>query len=92
MDHDRYVMIESKWDTIMMVSTRGCYVLRVMIDLAEQSNGKYMAMKSVAERQEINGSLSTRPCCELNVVGKSPLQARLFTHLNGCLSGLPPLS
>lgn len=38
----------------MMVSTRGRYALRVMIDLAEHSNGKYMAMKSVAERQEIS--------------------------------------
>lgn len=37
-----------------MVSTRGRYALRVMIDLAEHSNGKYMAMKSVAERQEIS--------------------------------------
>lgn len=38
----------------MMVSTRGRYALRVMIDLAEHSNSKYMAMKSVAERQEIS--------------------------------------
>ena len=38
----------------MMVSTRWRYALRVMIDLAEHSNGKYMAMKSVAERQEIS--------------------------------------
>lgn len=38
----------------MMVSTRGRYALRVMIDLAEHSDGKYMAMKSVAERQEIS--------------------------------------
>lgn len=37
-----------------MVSTRGRYALRVMIDLAEHSNGRYMAMKSVAERQEIS--------------------------------------
>lgn len=38
----------------MMVSTRGRYALRVMIDLAEHSNGKYIPMKSVAERQEIS--------------------------------------
>lgn len=38
----------------MMVSTRGRYALRVMIDLAEHSNGNYIAMKSVAERQEIS--------------------------------------
>lgn len=38
----------------MMISTRGRYALRVMIDLAEHSKGDYIAMKSVAERQEIS--------------------------------------
>lgn len=38
----------------MMVSTRGRYALRVMIDIAEHGDGKYTAMKSVAERQEIS--------------------------------------
>lgn len=38
----------------MMVSTRGRYALRVMIDLAEHGNGKYLPMKAVAERQEIS--------------------------------------
>lgn len=37
-----------------MVSTRGRYALRVMIDIAEHGDGKYTAMKSVAERQEIS--------------------------------------
>ena len=37
-----------------MVSTRGRYALRVMIDLAEQSGGRYIPMKSVAERQGIS--------------------------------------
>lgn len=37
-----------------MVSTRGRYALRVMIDIAENGDGKYTAMKSVAERQEIS--------------------------------------
>ena len=38
----------------MMVSTRGRYALRVMIDLAENSDGTYLAMKEVARRQEIS--------------------------------------
>ncbi len=38
----------------MMVSTRGRYALRVMIDLAEHNEGGYISMKSVAERQEIS--------------------------------------
>lgn len=37
-----------------MVSTRGRYALRVMIDIAEHGDGKYTAMKSVAERQGIS--------------------------------------
>lgn len=37
-----------------MVSTRGRYALRVMIDLAEHDNGKYISMKSVAERQGVS--------------------------------------
>ena len=38
----------------MLISTRGRYALRVMIDLAEHSNGEYIAMKDVAARQEIS--------------------------------------
>ena len=32
----------------MMISTRGRYALRVMIDLAEQQSGSYIPMKDVA--------------------------------------------
>lgn len=38
----------------MMVSTRGRYCLRVMIDLAEHQGGGYVRMKDVAERQDIS--------------------------------------
>ena len=38
----------------MMVSTRGRYALRVMIDLAENANSGYIPMKAVAERQNIS--------------------------------------
>ena len=38
----------------MMISTRGRYALRVMIDLAEHSDGGYIPMKDVAARQEIS--------------------------------------
>ena len=38
----------------MMVSTRGRYALRVMIDLAENADGTYLAMKEVAQRQGIS--------------------------------------
>ena len=38
----------------MLISTRGRYALRVMIDLAEHDTGSYIAMKEVAARQEIS--------------------------------------
>ena len=38
----------------MMISSRGRYALRVMVDLAENSNGNYLAMKDIAERQGIS--------------------------------------
>lgn len=38
----------------MLVSTRGRYALRVMIDLAEHWNGNYIPMKDIANRQEIS--------------------------------------
>ena len=38
----------------MLISTRGRYALRVMIDLAEHWNGDYIPMKDVAKRQDIS--------------------------------------
>ena len=38
----------------MMISTRGRYCLRVMIDLAEHQREGYIPMKEVAERQDIS--------------------------------------
>lgn len=38
----------------MMISTRGRYALRVLIDLAEHNDGKYISMKDVAERQGLS--------------------------------------
>ena len=38
----------------MMVSTKGRYALRVMIDLAEQNKNQYTPLKDIAARQEIS--------------------------------------
>lgn len=38
----------------MIVSTKGRYALRVMIDLAEHQSEKYVPLKEVADRQEIS--------------------------------------
>lgn len=37
-----------------MISTRGRYALRVLIDLADHSSGNYIPMKDVAERQKLS--------------------------------------
>lgn len=38
----------------MMISTRGRYALRVLMDLAENAEQGYIPMKSVAQRQELS--------------------------------------
>ena len=37
-----------------MISTKGRYGLRVMIDLAKNDNGSYIPLKDIADRQEIS--------------------------------------
>lgn len=37
-----------------MISTKGRYALRVMIDLAEQQRAEYIPLKEIAARQEIS--------------------------------------
>ena len=38
----------------MMISTRGRYALRILVDLAENRNDGYITLKEAAERQEIS--------------------------------------
>ncbi len=38
----------------MLVSTKGRYALRVMVDLAEHNNGEYIPLKEIADRQNIS--------------------------------------
>ena len=37
-----------------MISTRGRYAIRILLDLAEHRNGAYIPMKEVAARQDIS--------------------------------------
>ena len=37
-----------------MISTKGRYAIRILLDLAEHNNGSYIPMKEVAARQEIS--------------------------------------
>ena len=38
----------------MMISTRGRYALRILVDLAENQNEGYITLKEAADRQEIS--------------------------------------
>ena len=38
----------------MMISTRGRYALRVLIDLAQHAGESRVSLKAIAERQEIS--------------------------------------
>ena len=44
----------------MLVSTRGRYARRVMIDLAEHRHGKFIPMKEIADRQEVSLKYMTK--------------------------------
>lgn len=37
-----------------MISTKGRYAIRILLDLAEHNNGSYIPMKEVAARQDIS--------------------------------------
>ena len=44
----------------MLVSTRGRYAIRVMIDLAEHRHGKFIPMKEIADRQKVSLKYMTK--------------------------------
>lgn len=60
----------------MMVSTKGRYALRVMIDLAEHQGDGYLPLKEIAERQQISEKY-------LESILKVLVQNRLLTGLRG---------
>ena len=53
----------------MIVSTKGRYALRVMIDLAEHQSEKYVPLKEVAARQEISEKYLEQIISVLNRAG-----------------------
>ena len=60
----------------MLVSTKGRYALRVMIDLAEHAGEGYIPLGEIAKRQEISEKY-------LESVLRSLVQARMLTGLRG---------
>ncbi len=59
-----------------MISTKGRYALRVMIDLAEQNSDEYIPLKEIAARQEISEKY-------LELILKALVQKKLLKGLRG---------
>lgn len=59
-----------------MISTKGRYALRVMLDLAEHDDGKYIPLKDVAERQGISKKY-------LEIIVKDLVRGNLVTGASG---------
>lgn len=59
-----------------MISTRGRYAIRVMIDLAENDTGNYIPLKDVAERQEVSKKY-------LEIIVKDMVAGGLLTGASG---------
>lgn len=59
-----------------MVSTKGRYALRVMVDLAEHQTEGYIPLREIAQRQEISEKY-------LEAILKGLVKARFLTGLRG---------
>ena len=59
-----------------MISTKGRYAIRVMIDLAEHDQGKYIPLKEIAARQEISKKY-------LEIIVKDRVAGGLLTGASG---------
>ena len=59
-----------------MISTKGRYAIRVMIDLAEHDQGKYIPLKDIAARQEISKKY-------LEIIVKDMVTGGLLTGASG---------
>ncbi len=59
-----------------MISTKGRYALRVMIDIAEQKSDDYIALKDIAERQGISKKY-------LEAIVKKLVDANLLVGISG---------
>lgn len=64
----------------MLISTRGRYALRVMIDLAEHPSEGYIPLKEIARRQEISEKY-------LEAIIKILVKARLLSGVRGKRGG-----
>ena len=63
-----------------MISTKGRYALRVMIDIAENSDGSYVPLRDIAARQDISKKY-------LESIGKELVNGGLLTAASGRSGG-----
>lgn len=59
-----------------MISTRGRYALRIMIDLAEHNDGTYIRLRDIAERQELSKKY-------LEIIVKDMVEGQLIAGVSG---------
>ncbi|MBR4515436.1 MAG: Rrf2 family transcriptional regulator [Lachnospiraceae bacterium] len=59
-----------------MISTKGRYALRVMLDLADNETGSYIPLKDIAERQGISKKY-------LEIIVKELVNGKLVTGASG---------
>lgn len=59
-----------------MISTKGRYALRVMIDLASQNTEDYIALKDIAERQNVSKKY-------LEIITKTLVTGKMITGISG---------
>lgn len=59
-----------------MISTRGRYAIRIMIDLAENDSGNYIPLKDIAARQELSKKY-------LEIIMKDLVSGGLVTGASG---------
>ncbi|MBE6719298.1 MAG: Rrf2 family transcriptional regulator [Ruminococcaceae bacterium] len=59
-----------------MISTKGRYALRLMIDIAQNDSGSYIPLKDIAERQQISKKY-------LEIIVKDLVNAKLLKGVSG---------
>ena len=59
-----------------MITTKGRYALRVMADIAENGNGRYLPLKDIAQRQDISKKY-------LEIIVKELVSAGFLTGVSG---------
>ena len=59
-----------------MISTKGRYAIRLMLDLAQQGNSRYIPLKDIASRQEISKKY-------LEIIVKTLVDGNLLSAIKG---------